>query len=169
MQSRFRFWRRKAPLADALRRLDLPSQFTLDDLVAFVERQGGRPLRVESMRLPPEVTALWVDAANCDWIVLSEGLPALQRTLCTLHELAHRILGHPLELFSGETCIETVCHHLDLPKEVWANARQLRYRNGRRQEQEAEDLAIAIFARLSTQLGEEQELGARRFTESMSR
>jgi hypothetical protein len=79
-----------------VRRLDLPSPFTVDALVARLSAQRGRPIRVHA--LPPgladEACGLWLATDDGDDIYVADKTTAFHREHILLHEIGHLLCDH---------------------------------------------------------------------------
>ncbi|APU21306.1 ImmA/IrrE family metallo-endopeptidase [Actinoalloteichus sp. GBA129-24] len=87
--------RRRA--ADVLRRVTLPSPWSLEDFISGIAAARGRPIVVEPATMSHHAvraTALWVAQPELDLIVVDDTASELYRENATLHELAHMLLGH---------------------------------------------------------------------------
>lgn len=81
----------------ALQELELGRLFSLDELVAAVERRRGRPLRIVELADLNDgegICALWLMTDTEDLVLHARSESTLHRQQFVLHELAHIILDH---------------------------------------------------------------------------
>lgn len=81
--------------------LELGDTYSLSQLIGYVERWRGKPLRIEEDQMPPTMTGYSVALKDCDLIATHPRLSASQKRTTLLHEIAHFILGHIPLLSAG--------------------------------------------------------------------
>jgi hypothetical protein len=76
----------------------VPANGAIDDLVAAVGQERGRPLSLLAAELGPMApTGMWVATDHADYIVYPADASSAERAAVICHELAHMLLGHQPE------------------------------------------------------------------------
>lgn len=76
----------------------VPVNGTVDDLVATVGQERGRPLSLLATELRPEApSGMWIATDRADYIVYPADASSAERAAVICHELAHMLLGHQPE------------------------------------------------------------------------
>lgn len=87
---------RRLRLESLVDRLQLPREWTVDELVTSVERMRGR--RIVRSRLPDSVPVglcgLWLARAKDDVVLYRESSDPMMERHVVAHEVAHMLLGH---------------------------------------------------------------------------
>lgn len=113
-------------------------------LCSVIGTQRGRPIHLEVVRLPPDLSGLWLPGASEDYIFSSWDTVPAQRGQVILHELAHVLYGHRALVADAEALLRVQLPLLDSD----AIRRKLgRSRYDTRSEREAEMLATLIVRR----------------------
>lgn len=153
------FFQRAIEPERIVRSLGLVTPFGLDDLLAATERWRKRPLCIKDCPLPPEFSALWVETAKADHLVVATGLILLQREQAIVHELAHILLEHRPRVVTSPAELQEA---LGVPASMHALARS-GYHYGGDEEVQAEYLATVICMGLQHGSCQEQDERAERF------
>ena len=90
---------RSAPATDPSLGIALPETFTLNDIVAAVERERATTIKiVEFPEISPKdgLFGIWLNTKFGDYVLHAPAPSVLHCQQIVLHELAHMILGHDL-------------------------------------------------------------------------
>ena len=110
-------------------------------LCRLIGSQRGRPIHLEVVRLPPDLSGLWLPGASEDYIFSSWDTVPAQRGQVILHELSHILCGHRALVADAEVLLRQQLPLLDSD----AIRRKLgRSRYDTRSEREAEMLATML-------------------------
>ncbi len=113
-------------------------------LCGLIGSQRGRPIHLEVVRLPPDLSGLWLPGASEDYIFSSWDTVPAQRGQVILHELSHILCGHRALVADAEVLLRQQLPLLDSD----AIRRKLgRSRYDTRSEREAEMLATMLERR----------------------
>ena len=127
----------------------LPANGSVDDLIARLAAERGRPITVMTAPLSPaEPSGLWLATESVDWIVVPEAMGPVQRTAVICHELSHILLEHvPLGSDAErEELARVVAPHVDQSVALRILAR---YGYSDVLESEAESLGTVLVGRLA--------------------
>lgn len=119
---------------------------SVDRLVAAVGEHRGRPIAVNTAKLPPGVSGQWRQFADRDEFLLQQGLPTAERTLA--HELGHLVLGHDGMLVTEVAREVSELASDDLISYMLNQRTGCMGPAGEEAEQEAEDFAALLLYRL---------------------
>ena len=113
-------------------------------LSSVIGTQRGRPIHLESVRLPPDLSGLWLPGVSEDYIFYSWDTVPAQRGHVILHELSHLLCGHRALVPDAEAVLRPEFPLLDSD----TIRRKLgRSRYDTRSEREAEMLATMLERR----------------------
>jgi hypothetical protein len=127
------------------RTVEVPTPFDLDELIARLSADRGRPISVLPFPLPPEAPCgLCIATDGADYIVVTDAATGTQRDHIALHELAHLLLDHRLQALCDDDASRRLLPHLD-PVVVRRMFARTSYSS--LQEQEAEMLASLLRQR----------------------
>lgn len=116
----------------------------VDGLCRVVGARRGRSIHLEVVRLPPDLSGLWLPGAKEDYIFYSWDTVPAQRGQIVLHELCHLLCGHRALVADAEALLRPQFPLLDGD----AIRRKLgRSRYDTRSEREAEMFATLIVQR----------------------
>ena len=111
---------------------------------SVIGTQRGRPIHLEGVRLPPDLSGLWLPGASEDYLFCSWDTVPAQRGHIILHELSHILCGHRALVADAEVLLRQQLPLLDSD----ATRRKLgRSRYDTRSEREAEMLATMFVRR----------------------
>jgi hypothetical protein len=82
---------------------ELGEHFAFRDLIGYVERWREKQLRIETDRMPVDMTGYAIALRDCDLICTLSGLSEIQRRTTQLHEIGHLVMGHIPYLSHGPT------------------------------------------------------------------
>lgn len=122
------------------------SSSTLDDLVAAIAQDRGRPISIVEFKSDtgPAICGLWLALPQADLLFIADDLTGVHREHVVVHELAHILLDHNVI----DSDLEELAAELfpSLPPEL---VRRILGRStySNPQERAAEDLATKIIAR----------------------
>lgn len=138
--------------------LDLPVPLQLSVLKQRLEDQRGRDIWVlpDKGELPPEITGLWLGAAQRDYVYFREGLVGCRLENTLLHEFAHIIRKHRSASVEEQDWLRAQAPNLAAIGDIEHMCMRRDYASG--DEQEAELMASMILARAE---GRWQRLGRR--------
>ena len=127
----------------------LGESFSQKTVIALIELWRGKPIRIETDRLPVAMSGYCLGLYDVDLICTRHGLDSLLTQFVELHELAHLILGHVPLLSDGES---TPTYGVFLQRRRRQSAH---YRSPTTydsdQEHDAETLATLLFNHLQQQ------------------
>lgn len=113
-------------------------------LCRVIGTQRGRPIHLEGVRLPPDLSGIWLPGVSEDYIFYSWDTVPAQRGHVVLHELSHILCGHRALVADAEAVLRPEFPLLDSD----AIRRKLgRSRYDTQSEREAEMLATMLERR----------------------
>lgn len=127
--------------------LDLPVPLQLSVLKQRLEEQRGREIWVlpDKGELPPEITGLWLGAAQRDYIYFRQGLLGCRLENTLLHEFAHMICKHRSASVAEQDWLRAKAPNLTAVGSIEHMCMRREYSST--DEQEAELMASLILAR----------------------
>ncbi len=154
-------WRVRQQELDAreLREIELRCRARLDELertirwdrvadiamlCSVIGTQRGRPIRLEVVGLPLDLSGLWLPGTSEDYIFCSWDTVPAQRGQVILHELSHILCGHRALVADAEVLLR---QDLSLLDSDTIRRRLGRSRYDTRSEREAEMLATLLVRR----------------------
>jgi hypothetical protein len=119
------------------------SVFTLDDFIAWIEKERHRKIFTIPWSLPPGLFGAWLTDAELptEYIFFRNEVPKIHQVHIQLHELAHFLLGHQTLAISSGLLGKSVTGTAILPFNELARMRSDPDKPG---EEEAELLASLI-------------------------
>ncbi|WP_433606484.1 hypothetical protein ACQP2P_30160 [Dactylosporangium sp. CA-139114] len=129
-----------------VRGLSVPEPFNLDAFLAVLAEQRGRPMHLLALDLPVGAPCgLCIATDTTDYIAVTKIATGPQRDHIALHEVAHLLLGHRLQL-GGDDEVPALFRHID-PRIIERVFARTTYST--LAEQEAEVLASLLGQRIS--------------------
>jgi len=113
--------RRQGDARRQVRQLGLPRRLTLTELIARAEQALGKPIELQTVELPGDLSARFIQRKSSAVLETCPGLSERSRVACILHELAHVFMSDPgcdhrayTDMLSGRTAFT---RSLDTPHE----------------------------------------------------
>ncbi|REK85350.1 ImmA/IrrE family metallo-endopeptidase [Streptomyces inhibens] len=126
-----------------VRDLEITSPLDVRALCDRVAQHTGRPIRLESISLPPDgPCGLWVAVGETDYIFYEQETSPLHQEHIIAHELGHVLCDHRTSAVVGEESSLLILPNLD-PRMVQRVLRRTQYNSV--EEQEAEVIASLIL------------------------